>query len=113
MGASSSVSVVTHSYSVANAAALSSEAGPSQNRRRDRRTYQLDRSSMSAARRRPALAVSKPSSDAVTSWTTACSSLSTHRSSNGRSATLGADSDPEAVQPPAFAYRTRNEAVFQ
>src|SRR5712691_3361329 len=113
-GAISSVSVVTHSYSVANAEAPSTEDGPSQNRRRDRRTYQLDRSSMSAASRRPAAAVSKDSSDRVTSRTTVCSSLSSHRSSRGRSATGGAEaSDADGVQPPALAYRTRNDAVFQ
>ena len=40
---------VEHSCSVASAA-----GSPSQNRRRDRRTYQLDRSSMKPASRRPA-----------------------------------------------------------
>ncbi len=113
-GAISSVSVVRHSYRVANAAAPSGDPGPSQNRRRDRRTYQLDRSSMNVASRRPAAAVSNPSSQAVTSRTTACSSPSTHRSSTGRCAAAGADARPSAaVQPPALAYRTRNEAVFQ
>ena len=101
--------MLTHSYSVANADAPSADAGPSQNRRRDRRTYQLDRSSMNVASRRPAAAVSKSSSEAVTSRITACSSLRIHRSSSGRSAGGAA----EGVQPPAFAYRTRNDAVFQ
>ena len=68
---------------------------------------------MSVASRRPAAAVSKASSDAVTSRTTACTSLSTHRSISGRSATGGAEERSAAVQPPAFAYRTRNDAVFQ
>src|ERR1700756_915361 len=100
MGASSSVSVVTHSYSVANAEAPSEEEGPSQNRRRDRRTYQLDRSSMNMVSRRPAAAVSKASSADVTSRTTACSSLSTHRSSKGRSAT---GTSVDKYQPLALA----------
>src|SRR5260370_41866107 len=102
---------VAAAYSGAKAEAPSTEAGPSQNRRRDRRTYQLDRSSMKAASRRPAAAVSNASNNPVTSRTTACSSLSTHRSSSGRSARPGAEES--AVQPPAFAYSTRNEAVFQ
>ena len=84
-GASSRVSTSRHSYSVASAA-----GSPSQNRRRDRRTYQLDRSSTNSASRRPARAVSKSSSAASTSATVRCSSASAQRSSSGRSATASA-----------------------
>ena len=70
-GAISLVRTTSTSCSVANAAAPSAEEGPSQNRRRDRRTYQFDRSSISAAIRRPAAAESNASSDAVTSRTQA------------------------------------------
>ena len=121
MGAISFVSVTSAECRVANAAAPSADSGPSQNRRRDRRTYQFDRSSISAASRRPAAAVSNASSDAVTSRTHACSSDSSHRSSSGRSAGNGADAADSGVHAcpeadpadDAFAYSTRNETVFQ
>ena len=70
IGAISLVRVSRHSYSVANAAAPPGVWGPSQNRRRDRRTYQLDRSSMNAPSRRPAALVSNSSKAAVTSEVT-------------------------------------------
>ncbi len=121
-GASSRVTVSRHSYSVANAAAPSGSAGPTQNRRRERRTYQFDRSSMNAESRRPARAESNASSAESTSATVACSSDSAQRSSSGRSAGSGAGYAP-GVQagasgrvgsaPAAFAYRTKNDAVFQ
>src|SRR5215469_2660306 len=119
MGAISFVRTTSASCKVANAEAPSAESGPSQNRRRDRRTYQFDRSAISAATRRPAAAVSNASSEAVTSRTDACTSDSSHRSSSGRSAAPGAeaaDSGVHAEPPPdddAFAYSTRNEVVFQ
>src|SRR5215469_17930326 len=121
MGAISFVRTTSASCKVANAEAPSAVAGPSQNRRRDRRTYQFDRSSISPASRRPAAAVSNASSDAVTSRTHPCSSDSSHRSSSGREAGAGADTadsgvhaSPEAdPAEDAFAYSTRNETVFQ
>ena len=64
IGASSRVSTSRHSCSVASAA-----GSPSQKRRRDRRTYQFDRSSTKSASRGPARCVSKPSSAASTSRT--------------------------------------------
>ena len=118
IGAISRVSTCRHSYRVANAADPSWVSGPSQNRRRDRRTYQFDRSSMNAASRRPAAAVSKPSMFEVTSCVVACSSLSSQRSSSGRSwaggasaACAGLHARPWAAA--ALAYSTRNETVFQ
>src|SRR5271165_2633550 len=140
IGAISLVSVSSAHFSVANAAAPSGVDGPSQNRRRDRRTYQFDTSSMNAAIRRPAAAESKASSAAVTSRTTRFSSLSSQRSSAARSAGGGAPAPAGAPRPAgalgpagapaptprssggragaanlsaALAYRTRNEAVFQ
>ncbi len=119
IGAISRVSVSSAVYRVANAAAPSGVAGPSQNRRRDRRTYQLDRSSMNAAISRPAAAESNASRAAVTSRTSVCSELSSQRSSTGRSAAAGASASRPGVHPgpapaaAAPAYRTRNEAVFQ
>ncbi len=100
--------------SVANAAAPSDVTGPSQNLRRDLRTYQLDRSSMNRASRRPAVAGSNASSAVVTSRTTRFSSLSSQRSSTGRPAGGGAGA---LAAPPCsaavLAYRIRNETVFQ
>jgi hypothetical protein len=75
-GASSVVTWVRQVCSVDRAA-----ASPSQNRRREVRTYQFDRSSTNAASRRPARAESKSSSASVTSAVTSCSSDSAQRSS--------------------------------
>ena len=119
IGAINRVTVSRHSYRVANAEVGRRRArGPSQNRRRDRRTYQLDRSSRKPAIRRPVPAVSKPSISSVTSRTSVCSSLSTQRSSTGRCAGAGASpsrSGPQALPSAAaaLAYRVRNETVFQ
>ncbi len=98
IGASIVVTVTSAACRVANAEAPSGEPGPSQNRRRDRRTYQLDRSSMSAASRRPAAAVSNASRAAVTSRTHACTSDSSHRSSSGREPGTGASAASSGVQ---------------
>ena len=109
----------THSYRVANAASPSADPGPAQNRRRDRRTYQLDRSSMNAAIRRPAAAASNASIAAVTSPISVCSPASAHRSSSGRSAAGGASATRPGCQAApgpaaaARAYSTRNAAVLQ
>src|SRR5579875_161231 len=103
-GASSRVSTSRHSYRVASAA-----ASPSQNRRRLRRTYQFDKSSINSLSRRPAPAESKDSSALSTSAVVACTRLSAQRSSSGRVSTGGAGSD--GVQPLAFAYKTKNDAV--
>src|SRR5580700_5264546 len=111
IGAMSWVTATRASCSVANAEAPSGDDGPSQNRRRDRRTYQLDMSSTRAASRRPAVALSNASNEAVTSRTAACTSDSSHWSSKGRSETGGAAD--EGVHPEAFAYSTRKETVFQ
>src|SRR5215469_4547942 len=109
IGASSLVSVVSVTASVANAAAPSLVARPPQKRGRDLRTYQFDRSSMNAASRRPAAAESKASSAPVTSRTVAFSSLSSQRSS----AVLAAGAGAVTASPDAPAYSTRNDAVFQ
>ena len=61
-GASSFVRVTRHSCKVPRAA-----VSPSQKRRRDRRTYQLDKSSIKRASARPAICESKSSSAASTS----------------------------------------------
>ena len=61
-GASSFVSVTKHSCKVPRAA-----VSPSQKRRRERRTYQFDRSSIKRASARPAICESKSSSAASTS----------------------------------------------
>jgi hypothetical protein len=92
-GAMRRVSTSSVSCSVANAA-----ASPRQNRRRERRTYQLDMSSTNAAMRAPAAWVSNVSSAAVTSRVSVCSSDSSHWSSTSRSAT-GGTSPSAGVQP--------------
>ncbi len=74
----------------------------SQKRRRERRTYQLDRSSMNRARRRPARSESKASRASVTSVMVACSSEYAQRSSTGRVRGSDAAARPGA-QPPALA----------
>ena len=55
---------------------------PSQNRRRERRTYQFERSSTKAAIARPAVVASKSSRRSVTSATVALSRERTQRSSS-------------------------------
>src|SRR5579862_4060772 len=103
IGAISRVSVSSAVYRVANAAAPSGVAGPSQNRRRDRRTYQLDRSSMNAPSRRPAPTVSNSSSAAVTSVVSWVSSLSTQRSRTGLAAGGGALASDDGSQAAFWA----------
>ncbi len=84
-GAMSSVTTYRHSCSVASAA-----GSPAQNRRRERRTYQFDRSSTYAESRRPAFCVSYAASASSTSRASRCASESAHRSSAERSAAGGA-----------------------
>ena len=91
-GAISSVTTYTHSCRVASA-----DGSPAQKRRRERRTYQLDRSSTYAASRLPARWVSNTSSASVTPAASRCASDSAHRSRTGRSASSGAGSP--GVQP--------------
>ncbi len=67
---------------------------------------------MKRVRRRPARSASNPSSASVTSMIVACSSESAHRSSTGRAGGSAVGVRPGA-QPAAFAYRTKNDAVFQ
>ena len=69
---------------------MAASGSPSQNRRRDRRTYQLDMASTCSASRRPTRGVSNASYAAVTSCTSRWVSESSHRSSSGRSDTAGA-----------------------
>src|SRR5262245_42435151 len=90
IGAISLVNVSSTCVSEAKAAAPSGVDGPSQNLRRDLRTYQFDTSSINEASRRPAAAESKASIAAVTSRTTKFSSLSSQRSSDVRSVGAGA-----------------------
>src|SRR5580692_2166323 len=111
MGAISLVSVSRAVCRVAKADAPSSDPVPSQKRRRDRRTYQFERSSMKPPIRRPAVEESKDSIAAVTSRTSECSSLSSQRSSSGLEAGAGVGADPNPAS--ALAYMTRNDAVFQ
>ncbi len=115
-GAISRVSVRRHSSSVANAAAPSGVPGPSQNRRRDRRTYQLDRSSMNAASLRPASAVSNPSSAPVTSAGQRVQ-LAQHPPVEQRPVRRrrrrASASRRRPAPPAAFAYSTKNDTVFQ
>jgi hypothetical protein len=106
-GAMIRVRLSSTSCSVARA-----DGSPSQNRRRERRTYQLDRSSTNSAISRPAPCVSKSSSAVVTPSVTAASSASAQRSSSGRSARGGAGV-AAGSQPFASAYRVKKLAVFQ
>src|SRR5215472_10996264 len=126
IGAISLVNVSSTCVSVAKADAPSGLDGPSQNLRRDLRTYQFDMSSINEASRRPAAAESKASIAAVTSRTTKFSSLSSQRSSGARSAGAGAAActatsagtaapagTSASAASAALAYKIRNEAVFQ
>ena len=87
-GAISRVTVSTTSCRVRSAA-----LSPCQKRRRERRTYQLERSSTKPESSLPARWVSYASSASVTWSTSACSSLSSQRSSSGRSAGAGSAAD--------------------
>src|SRR4051794_34307721 len=78
-GAINRVRTSRHACNVVNAA-----GSPSQNRRRDLRTYQLDRSSTNADSARPARTESKSSSASSTSVTSWLSSDNTHLSNRGR-----------------------------
>ena len=85
---------------------------PLQNRRRERRTYQFDRSSTKPASRLPARCVSNSSSAAVTSRTSSVRADTSHRSSTWRPA--GAGAVPTAgVQSFARAYRLWNATVLR
>ena len=104
-GASSCVRVTRHSCKVAKAA-----TSPSQKRRRERRTYQFDKSSMNFANSRPATCESKPSSALSTFAIKRLSSEIIHLSINGLSASDGVC---ESSKLEAFAYKAWNETVFQ
>ena len=84
---------------------------PSQKRRRLRRTYQLDRSSMKPCTKAPACWVSKSSRSAVTSTMSCWVAETSQRSSTCRSATGGAS--PVGVHPFTRAYSEWNATVFQ
>ena len=83
-GAMSRVAVRRQLCSVASAA-----RSPSQKRRRDRRTYQFDKSSMKFDSNRPASWVSKSSSAACTLAMSSLAADNAHRSSEPRSAAAG------------------------
>ena len=87
------------------------EGSPSQKRRRERRTYQLERSSTNSDRRVPARWVSKTSSASVTSRTRSLRTATSQRSMTGRSATAGAA--PLGVQLLVRAYSDWKLTAFQ
>ena len=114
-GARSCAVVSRHSRRVAKAA-----PSPSQKRRRERRTYQFERSSTKAAMARPAVVASKSSSRSVTSATVALSRDRAQRSSSVSSPVdlrlVGAEEGvrvPELAQEQAHALADRvgREAV--
>ena len=107
-GAMTRVRVRRASSSVASAA-----GSPSQKRRRERRTYQLERSSMKPAMSRPARCVSNVSRAASTSRASRWDSLRTQRSRAGRFDTGGADADDVGDHCAARAYRDWKDTVFQ
>ena len=119
IGAISLVSVSRHSCSVANAAAPSGVPGPSQNRRRDRRTYQLDRSSMNVAIRRPGRGrverLQRGRDVAHQRVQLAEQPPVEHRPRRGGRRLRQPPGVPGLALSgrPAFAYRTRNDTVFQ
>ena len=97
IGAISWDTVRRHSCSVAWAPSFDSssarsdpERAGSQNRRRDRRTYQFDRSPTSWSMRLAAPVASYPSIASRTDRTVPCSRDSTHRSRRGRASGAGA-----------------------
>ena len=102
-GAMSRVRTYSDSCRVPRAA-----GSPSQKRRRDERTYQLDRSSMHCDSRRPARSESKSSSAAVTSTAVACTCDRAQRSSRVR-----APAGSPGVHPFTDAYSVWKAAVFQ
>ncbi len=106
IGAISLVTVSSTSCSVRSAA-----LSPCQKRRRERRTYQFDRSSTNADSSLPARWVSYASRACVTWSVSACSSDSSQRSSTGRSA--GAGSAADGAQFDVRAYRAWKATVFQ
>ncbi len=108
-GVSGAISLVT--VSTTSCRVRSAALSPCQKRRRERRTYQLDRSSTNADSSLPARWVSYESSAWVTWSVSACSSESSQRSRTGRSA--GAGSAALGAQPEVRAYRAWKATVFQ
>jgi hypothetical protein len=101
-GASSWATVTRHSRSVANA-----RASPSQNRRRERRTYQLERSSTNVAISRAPPVASNASRRSVTASTVPASRDRIQRSrSVGGAGSASSAGCPAASA--AFSYSTRN-----
>ena len=105
IGARSCVTVVRHWCNVASAA-----TSPSQKRRRERRTYQLDRSSINRASTFPADCESKLLYAESTSETSTCNSLMIHLSIMERSFRAGLW---ESSNCDACAYSAWKEMVFQ